>query len=46
MGDHQEMGANEFWLPGGQTSGGIAEAVVDQIPQESITVTIIGEIGE
>ena len=24
-----EAGANEFWLPGGTTSGGVAEAIVD-----------------
>ncbi|MFO0478925.1 MAG: hypothetical protein ACK50L_09165 [Bacteroidota bacterium] len=26
-----EPGANEFWIPGGKTSGGIIEATVDQI---------------
>ena len=26
-----ELGANELWIPGGQTSGGILEATVDQI---------------
>jgi hypothetical protein len=26
-----EPGANEFWIPGGKTSGGIFEATVDQI---------------
>jgi hypothetical protein len=26
-----EPGANEFWIPGGQTSGGFLEATVDQI---------------
>jgi len=26
-----EVGANEFWIPGGVTSGGILEATVDQI---------------
>jgi len=26
-----EAGANEFWIPGGKTSGRILEATVDQI---------------
>ena len=26
-----EFGTNEFWLPGGYTSGGIPEAIIDQI---------------
>jgi hypothetical protein len=31
MPDGNEFGANEFWIPGGKTSGGINEATVDQI---------------
>ncbi|MGB5944374.1 MAG: hypothetical protein WBG71_15925 [Leeuwenhoekiella sp.] len=33
-----EPGANGNWIPGGQTSGGILEATVDQIPLDKITV--------
>ncbi len=32
-----EPGANEFWIPGGKTSGGIFEATVDQIQQGTYT---------
>jgi len=28
-----EAGANEYWLPGGWTSGGMREAIVDTIPK-------------
>lgn len=35
-----ELGVNEFWIPGGFTSGGIPEAIVDQIPISDVTVTI------
>lgn len=38
MPDGNEVGANEFWLPGGFTSGGILEATVDQIPLDKIVV--------
>ncbi len=31
-----EAGANEFWIPGGKTSGGAMEVVSDQIPQANI----------
>jgi hypothetical protein len=27
-----EMGANREWVPGGYTSGGIPEAIIDQVP--------------
>lgn len=27
-----EPGANEFWEPGGVTSGGVKEAVIDSTP--------------
>ena len=36
-----EPGANEFWIPGGQTSGGILEATVDQIQPGTYTKQII-----
>ena len=36
-----EAGANENWIPGGVTSGGKSEAVVDQIPIGSYTETVI-----
>ncbi|MCB9234811.1 MAG: DUF4157 domain-containing protein [Bacteroidia bacterium] len=34
-----EEGANEFWHPGGITSGGVAETVVDQIPKADAIIT-------
>ncbi|MGK8933014.1 RHS repeat-associated core domain-containing protein [Pluralibacter gergoviae] len=36
-----EPGANEFWLPGGKTSGGIPEAVIDQTP---VTEAVISKL--
>ena len=36
-----ERGANDFWLPGGYTSGGIPEAVIDQIQFGQYTVSPI-----
>jgi len=33
-----EFGANEKWIPGGKTSGGILEATVDQIPLDKIEI--------
>ncbi len=36
-----ETGANEFWHPGGITSGGVIEAVVDEIPKNMFTATQI-----
>lgn len=36
-----EAGANVFWLPGGYTSGGIPEAVVDQIQPGQYTIVPI-----
>lgn len=32
-----EFGTNEFWLPGGYTSGGIPEAIIDQIQPGTYT---------
>lgn len=36
-----EPGANEFWLPGGHTSGGLPEAVIDQVPLDKIVVNSV-----
>jgi hypothetical protein len=36
-----EPGANEFWLPGGYTSGGLPEAVIDQVPINNAIVSRI-----
>lgn len=33
-----ERGANPYWIPGGYTSGGIPEAVIDQVQPENYTV--------
>lgn len=33
-----ERGANDKWIPGGKTSGGVLEATVDQIPLDKIDV--------
>ncbi|GHU54030.1 hypothetical protein FACS1894132_07930 [Clostridia bacterium] len=30
-----EGGANDFWIPGGYSSGGLPEAVIDQIPKNN-----------
>ena len=37
-----EGGANELWLPGGYTSGGVPEAVIDQIKKSDTIMTMIG----
>jgi hypothetical protein len=37
--DGAEMGANEFWHPGGLTADGTAEAFVNQIPKDSYKAT-------
>jgi len=34
-----ERGANDYWLPGGYTSGGIPEAIVDPAPSSTYTAT-------
>lgn len=36
-----EIGANDLWLPGGFTSGGIVEVIVPQIPNTPEYVNII-----
>ena len=41
MSDGRELGANEKWLPGGKTSGGVLEATVDQIQSGTYSVTKI-----
>lgn len=33
-----ERGANPYWIPGGYTSGGIPEAVIDQVQPDDYTV--------
>ena len=33
-----ERGANDFWLPGGYTSGGLPEAVIDQVQPGSYSI--------
>ncbi len=37
-----EGGANELWLPGGYTSSGVPEAVIDQIKKSDTIMTMIG----
>lgn len=37
MSTGNELGVNEDWIPGGLTSGGISEAVVDPIPEGNYT---------
>ncbi|GHU54039.1 hypothetical protein FACS1894132_07970 [Clostridia bacterium] len=34
-----EDGANDFWIPGGYSSGGLPEAVIDRVPPGSYEVT-------
>ena len=36
-----EGGANDFWVPGGKTSGGVPEAVIDQPPAGDAVITPI-----
>ncbi|MEM5435512.1 RHS repeat-associated core domain-containing protein [Paraburkholderia diazotrophica] len=43
MATGSESGANSLWLPGGYTSGGVPEAVVNQIPAGSYTESPIGK---
>jgi hypothetical protein len=33
-----ELGANEYWVPGGRTSGGIREATIDPVPKGSYSI--------
>ena len=39
-----EPGANEFWLPGGKTSGGIPEAVIDQTPVSEAIISKLNDV--
>ncbi len=36
MATGKESGANSMWIPGGYTSGGVPEAVIDPVPQSKI----------
>lgn len=36
-----ESGANEFWIPGGYTSGGEMEAVLDPVPKTSYQAILV-----
>jgi hypothetical protein len=38
MPNGNEIGANSQWIPGGYTSGGIPEAIVDQVPLEKLII--------
>ncbi len=39
--DGNELGANDYWIPGGWTVGGTPEAVTDKIPKTKITVRFL-----
>ncbi|WP_027088443.1 pre-toxin TG domain-containing protein [Cohnella panacarvi] len=41
MPDGNEVGANDQWIPGGYTGGGIPEAIIDQVPLDNLNVTEI-----
>ncbi|SEI04905.1 hypothetical protein SAMN05660691_03101 [Rheinheimera pacifica] len=43
---HNNSGANANFVPGGKTSGGISEVVVDVIPPEKVWVTPVKPISE
>ena len=34
-----ELGANDYWLPGGYTNGGVPEAICDKIPKSRVIIT-------
>lgn len=34
-----ETGANDLWIPGGYTSGGVPEAVTNTIPLDNTQIT-------
>ena len=36
-----ETGANKLWIPGGNTSGGVPEAISNTLPLEKTTITRI-----
>ena len=37
-----EIGANSFWIPGGETSGGVPEAILNTVPLDRTRVSRIG----
>ncbi|MFD2726303.1 DUF6531 domain-containing protein [Hyunsoonleella rubra] len=37
--DSNNSGANELFVPGGKTSGGISEAVIDPVPTDQLVIT-------
>lgn len=37
-----EIGANSFWIPGGETSGGVSEAILNTVPLDRTRVSRIG----
>ena len=37
-----EIGANSFWIPGGETSGGVPEAILNAVPLDRTRVSRIG----
>jgi hypothetical protein len=39
----ESAGANEYWIPGGRTSGGVTEGFIGIMPQKTITVMSDGE---
>lgn len=39
-----ETGANNLWIPGGKTSGGVPEAITDAIPLNETIVTKLVQI--
>lgn len=34
-------GANDLFIAGGKTSGGISEGIIDQVPKGNVTITRI-----
>ena len=37
-----ETGANSLWIPGGETSGGVPEAILNTVPLDKTRVSRIG----
>jgi hypothetical protein len=45
MSDGNELGANNLWIPGGKTSGGLLEATINQVqPGEYVVGSIVNKI--
>jgi hypothetical protein len=45
MSDGNELGANNLWIPGGRTSGGLLEATINQVqPSEYVVNSIVNKI--